>query len=149
MKNTSKPQPWNQRPAEPNPRYVAFVLYLSLGPTPDRIISGAVGKQLWRMLMAGIESLQDDTPLPVVCDTISATLQNMLAEDAPARIDKRSVHFPFVRNFHQGLQADEHLLTAIETMLANLEKVRRGQELPRPPEQSGREIVRNVQSFLK
>ena len=62
--NTRKLQPWNQRPAEPDSHYVAFVLYLSLGPKPDGIISRGVGKQLWQIFMAGIESLQDDTPLP-------------------------------------------------------------------------------------
>ena len=149
MKNTKKRAPWEQKPGEANPHYVAFVLYLSLGPNRERIISKGVGNQLWNMLMAGIGSMEEDTPLPLVCTAISATLKNMIRKDALHRIDSNSSHFPFFKSFHKGLHDDEQLLAAIETMLAALEKVKRGQELPRPSHQSGRQVVRDVEWFLK
>ena len=149
MKNTKRRDPWAQKPGEPNPHYVAFVLYLSLGPKRDRIISKGIGNQLWNMLMAGIDSMGNDAPLPLVCTAISATLKNMTREDALAQIDSNSSHFPFFKSFHKGLHDDEQLLAAIETMLAALEKVKRGQKLPRPSNQSGRHVVRDVERFLK
>ncbi len=82
MNNRRKPREWDQRPGEPNPSYVAFVLYLSLGPRREQIIDEGVGRQLWRLLMAGIDCINDDTPLPLVCDTVSVALNNMLREDA-------------------------------------------------------------------
>ena len=149
MKNTKKRDPWTQKPGEPNPHYIAFVLYLSLGPNRDRIISKGVGKQLWNMLMAGIGSMEEDTPLPLVCTVISATLKNMIREDALHRIDSNSSHFPFFKSFHKGLHDDEQLLAAIEAMLAALKKVKRGKKLPRPSNQSGSDVVRDVEWFLQ
>ena len=149
MIGKKKRAPWAQKPGEPNPHYIAFVLYLSLGPNHDRIISKGVGKQLWNMLMAGIGSMEEDTPLPLVCTAVSATLKNMTREDALDRIDSNNSDFPFFKSFHNGLHDDEQLLAAIETMLAALEKVKRGQELPRPSHQSGRQVVRDVEWFLK
>ena len=149
MKHKKEREPREQKPGEPNPHYVAFILYLSLGPKRDRIISKGIGNQLWTMLMAGIDSMEDDAPLPLVCTVISATLKNMIREDALHRIDSNSSHFPFFKSFHKGLHDDEQLLAAIETMLAALEKVKRGQELPRPSHQSGRQVVRDVEWFLK
>ena len=149
MKHKKEREPREQKPGEPNPHYVAFILYLSLGPKRDRIISKGIGNQLWTMLMAGIDSMEDDAPLPLVCSAISATLKNMTREDALAQIDSNSSHFPFFKSFHKGLHDDEQLLAAIETMLAALEKVKRGKKLLRPSNQSSTEVVRNVERFLK
>lgn len=149
MKNTKKRDPWEQKHGEANPHYIAFVLYLSLGPNRERIISKGVGNQLWNMLMAGIDSMEEDTPLPLVCTIISATLKNMIRKDALDQIDSNSSDFPFFKNFHKGLHDDEQLLAAIETMLAALEKVEHGKKLPRPSNQSGNEVVRDVERFLK
>ena len=148
MKNTKKRDPWTPKPGEPNPHYVAFVLYLALGPNRERIISKGVGNQLWNMLMSGIGSMEEDTPLPLVCTAVSATLKNMTREDALDRIDSNSSDFSFFKSFHKGLHDDEQLLAAIEAMLAALKKVKRGQKLPRPSNQSGSEVVRDVERFL-
>ena len=148
MKNTKRRDPWAQKPGEANPHYIAFVLYLSLGPNRDKIISKGVGNQLWNMLMADIDSMEEDTALPLVCTVISATLENMTREDALAQIDNNSIHYPFFKSFHKGLHDDEQLMAAIETMLAALKKVKRGQKLPRPSNQSGSEVVRDVERFL-
>ena len=148
MKNGRKAQTWKQRPGEPNPRYAAFVLYLSLGPRRDGIVSKGSGRQLWQMLMGGIDRMQDDAPLPLVCDVMSAVLKNMLREDALEQMDKRSSDFAFFEAFHNGLNGDEELLAAMETMVGNLEKVKGGEELPRRSDQSGSEIVRDVERFL-
>ena len=125
MKHMKEREPWEQKPGESNPHYVAFVLYLSLGPNRERIISAGVGNQLWNMLMAGIDSMEEDTPLPLVCTIISATLRNMIREDALDQIDSNSSDFLFFENFHKGLHDDEQLMAAIETMLAALKKVKR------------------------
>ncbi|MCY3992173.1 MAG: hypothetical protein OXF50_13210 [Caldilineaceae bacterium] len=149
MKNKKKRQPWEQQPGESNPDYVAFVLYQSLGPNRDNIIISGIGSQLWNMLMAGIDFMEDDAPLPLVCASLSATLKNMMREDALDRIDRNSIHYPFFKSFHEGLHADEQLLAAIETMRVALKRVKRGKKLPRPSRQSGSDVVRDVEKFLK
>ena len=149
MKNTKKRDPWTQKPGEPNPHYIAFVLYLSLGPNRERIISKGIGHQLWNMLMAGIDSMEEDTPLPLVCTAISATLKSMTREDALDWIDSNNSDFPFFKSFHNGLHDNEQLMAAIETMLAALKKVKRDKKLPRPSNQSGCEVVHDVEKFLK
>ncbi|MDE0430986.1 MAG: hypothetical protein OXH98_14590 [Caldilineaceae bacterium] len=149
MNNNIRPQAWDQRPGEPNPSYVAFVLYLSLGPKREQIIDSGVGRQLWRMLMAVIDRMQDDTPLPLVCDIISAALKNMLCEDALEQIDRNGDDFHFFENFHNSLYDDEQLHSAVETMRANLEKVKDGQELPPLSYPSRRRIMRDVERFLE
>lgn len=149
MNNNIRPQAWDQRPGEPNPSYVAFVLYLSLGPKREQIIDSGVGRQLWRMLMAFIDRMQDDTPLPLVCDIISAALQNMLFEDALEQIDKSGDDFRFFESFHNSLHGDEQLLSAVETMRSNLEKVKSGQELPPLSYPSRGRIMRDVERFLE
>ncbi|MDE0071541.1 MAG: hypothetical protein OXO48_17635 [Caldilineaceae bacterium] len=149
MNNNIRPQAWDQRPGEPNPSYVAFVLYLSLGPKREQIIDSGVGRQLWRMLMAVIDRMQDDTPLPLVCDIISAALKNMLCEDALEQIDRNGDDFHFFENFHNSLYDDEQLHSAVETMRANLEKVKDGKELPPLSYPSRRRIMRDVERFLE
>lgn len=149
MNNKRKPQAWDQRPGEPNPSYVAFVLYLSLGPGCEEIIGRGAGRQLWQILMAGFDGLQDDTPLPFICDIISVVLNNILREDALEQIDKNGDDFHFFERFHKALHDDEQLLSAIETMLSNLEKVKRGQELPPLSYPSRGRIMRDVERFLK
>ncbi|MCY3991300.1 MAG: hypothetical protein OXF50_08760 [Caldilineaceae bacterium] len=149
MNKNIRLQAWDQQPGEPNPSYVAFVLYLSLGPKREQIIGRGVGRQMWRMLLAGIDRMQDDTPLPLVCDIISAVLYNMLCEDALEQIDKSGDDFHFFENFHNGLHGDEQLLSAVETMRANLEKVKNGQELPPLSYPSRGRIMRDVKRFLE
>lgn len=149
MNNNITPQAWDQRAGEPNPSYVAFVLYLSLGPGREEIIGRGAGRQLWQTLMAGIDDLQDDTPLPLVCDIVSAVLNNMLREDALEQIDKNGGDFRFFENFHNSLHGDEQLLSAVETMRANLEKVKNGQELPPLSYPSRDRIMRDVKHFLE
>ena len=149
MNSKRVPQAWGQQPGEPNPSYVAFVLYLSLGPKREQVIDSGVGRQMWQILMAGIDRMQDDTPLPLVCDIISAVLKNMLCEDALEQIDKSGGDFHFYEYFHNGLHGDEQLLSAVETMRANLEKVKNGQELPPLSYPSRRRIMRDVERFLE
>ena len=144
MKTNRKPQPWDQRPGEPNPAYVAFVLYLSLGPGRKRIIGSGAGYQMWQILMAGIVGLQDDTPLPFICHITSAVLKNMLREDTLQQIDRSGGDFHFFQDFHGGLHGDEQLLSAVETMLSNLEKVENGQELPPLSYPARHQIMRDV-----
>ena len=150
MKDKRKKQvAWEQRPGEPNPQYVAFVLYLCLGPKRNRIIREGAGKDLWQMLLTGLEGMNDDAPLPLVCYVMSSTLKNIMKEDALEQIGKDSPHLPFMTSFHEKLQADEQLLAAMEEMLSALEKVKRGESLPRSPVKSGSEVVRDVDRFLK
>ena len=148
MNSNRQPQPWDQRPGEPNPAYVAFVLYLSLGPKREQIIDEGVGRQLWRLLMAGIDCINDDTPLPLVCHTVSSALNNMLREDALQQIDSSGSDASFYENFHNGLHGDEQLHSAVETMLSNLERVKNGQQLP-PLSYPSRRIMRDVERFLE
>lgn len=149
MTNKTRPQKWDQRPGEPNPSYVAFVLYLSLGPKREQIIASGVGRQMWRMLMAVIDRMQDDTPLPLVCDIISAALKNMLCEDALEQIGKNGGDFRFFENFHNSLHDDEQLHSAVESMRSNLEMVKNGQELPPLSYPSRGRIMRDVERFLE
>lgn len=149
MNTNVRPQPWDQRPGEPNPTYVAFVLYLSLGPKRAQIIDEGVGRQLWRMLMAGIDRMNDDTPLPLVCDIVSVVLNNMLREDALQQIDSSRGDDSFYEDFHTGLHGDEQLLSAVETMLSNLERVKNGQQLPPLSYPSRHRIMRDVELFLE
>jgi len=149
MNNKKKPQAWDQRPGEPNPSYVAFVLYLSLGPARKQIIRRGAGRQLWQMLMAGIDRMKYDTPLPLVCDITSAVLNNMLREDALEQIDKSGDDFRFFESLHTALHGDEQLHSAVESMLSNLEKVKRGQDLPPVSYPSRDRIMRDVKRFLE
>ena len=149
MKNKIKPQAWSQRPGEPNPSYVAFVLYLSLGPGREDIIRRGAGRQLWQILMAGFDGLQDDTPLPFVCDIVSAVLTSMLQEDLLDEIDKNGGDFRFFESFHKALHDDEQLHSAVESMLSNLEKVKNGQELPPLSYPSRGRIMRDIRRFLE
>ncbi|MCY4079494.1 MAG: hypothetical protein OXF54_04570 [Caldilineaceae bacterium] len=149
MNSQRVPQAWGQQPGEPNPSYVALVLYLSLGPKREQTIDSGVGRQLWRMLMAVIDRMQDDTPLPLVCDIISAALKNMLCEDALEKIDSNGDDFRFFGSFHKALHDDEQLHSAVETMRANLEKAKSGQELPPLSFPSRRRIMRDVERFLE
>ncbi|MDE0429551.1 MAG: hypothetical protein OXH98_07235 [Caldilineaceae bacterium] len=149
MKSKRTLQAWGQQPGEPNPSYVAFVLYLSLGSKREQIIDSGVGRQMWRTLKAGIDRMQDDTPLPLACDIISAVLKNMLCEDALEQINKSGSDFHFYEYFHNGLHGDEQLHSAVESMLSNLEKVKNGQELPPLSYPSSDRIMRDVERFLE
>lgn len=149
MTNKTKQQAWDQRPGEPNPSYVAFVLYLSLGPGREQIIRRGAGCQLWQMLMAGIDRMNDETPLPLVCDITSAVLNNMLREDALEQIDRNGGDFGFFESFHKALHDDEQLHSAVESMLSNLEKVKNSQELPPLSYPSRDRIMRDVKRFLE
>ena len=149
MNTNVRPQPWDQRPGEPNPAYVAFVLYLSLGPKRAQIIDEGVGRHLWQLLMAAIDLINDDTPLPLVCHTVSVALNNMLREDALQQIDSSGGDDSFYENFHNGLHGDEQLHSAVEAMLSNLERVKNGQQLPPLSYPSRGQITRDVERFLE
>ena len=129
MKTNQKPPQWTQQPNEPNPDYVAFVLYCSLGPNRDRIISTDLGSQLWELLMAATGSIPEETPLPLVCSQVSALLKILISEDLVDHLDPNGSADARLQRFHARLQRDEQLLSALETMLAALAQLQRGHGL--------------------
>ena len=149
MTTNQKPPQWARQPDEPNPDYVAFVLYYALGPNRDRIISTDFGSQLWELLMAATASIPQDTPLPRVCSQVSALLKILISENLVDHLDPNGKADACLKRFHARLQRDEQLLSALETMLAALAQLQRGHGLARPPDQPACEILSDVENFLK
>lgn len=148
MTTNQKPPQWAQQPNEPNPDYVAFALYCSLGPNRDRIISTDFGSQLWELLMAATASIPPDTPLPRVCSQVSALLKLLINEDLDEHLDPNSKADARLKRFHARLQRDEQLLSALETMLSALAQLQRGHGLSSLPDQPAGEILNDVEDFL-
>ena len=119
---------WDQRPEEPNPSYIGFVLFLSLGQDRDRIIETDTGKQLWEILMSRLERMKDDTPLREVCQVMLMILKNMLREDVHKHLGKNK-ESNFSVGFQKELQKDRKLKSRIRVMISNLERVQRGEKL--------------------
>ena len=113
---------WEQGPAEPNPDYVGFVLYHSLGPDRRRIVKTRTGNFLWDMLMAGLEPMDSETPLPIVCDIMISFLKAVLG-GVPDIPESHSEREP-VLQFHRELQKDRKLKSRIRVMISNLETLR-------------------------
>lgn len=148
MNKRRKRQEWEQKPGESNPSYVAFVIYYSLGPRRKRIINRGNGSLMWLGLMAGLVGLPDDTPLPDVCEIISGALKRMLRQEIPENADK-SIGFPFIKKFLDALHEDEELHSAAVTILSSLEKFERGEELPPLSYLARRNMMRDVEVFLR
>lgn len=118
---------WDQRPGEPNPQYIGFVLYLSLGPQRDKIVETDTGKYLWEMLMAGLERMKDDAPLPMVCEIMISVLNNTLGDgpEGPGNDEASKSVF----EFHKKLKKDRKLRSSIRKMITNLEVIQRGDKI--------------------
>ncbi|MCY4091995.1 MAG: hypothetical protein OXF62_14350 [Caldilineaceae bacterium] len=129
MTSSKDRKAWEQRPNEPNPAYVAFVLFASLGPDRESIVKSGTGKSLWEMLMAGLERMDDTAPLPAVCEVIIHTLKNMLEKNLLDHLDKDDENYAFVEQFHEGLQKAPVLKDQMNNMISNLEKLKRGEKL--------------------
>lgn len=149
MKTNQKPPQWTQQPDEPNPDYVAFALYCSLGPNRDWIISTDFGSQLWELLMAATGSIPEDTPLPRVCSQLSALLKILISENTVDHLDPNGKADACLKRFHARLQRDEQLLSALEALLAVLAQLQRGRGLSPLPDQPAAEILSDVENFLK
>ena len=149
MKTNHNPPQWAQQPNEPNPDYVAFALYFSLGPNRDRIISADFGSRLWELLMAATGSIPPHTPLPRVCSQVSALLKILVNEDLDQHLDPNGEADACLKRFHARLQRDEQLLSALEAMLSTLAQLQRGHGLSPLPDQPAAEILGDVENFLK
>ena len=115
---------WEQGPTEPNPDCVGFVLYHSLGPDRRRLIKTRTGNFLWEMLMAGLEPMDSETPMPIVCDIMISLLKIVLGgtPEIPVSHSEREP----VLQFHRELQKDTKLKSRIRVMISNLETIRDG-----------------------
>ena len=115
---------WEQGPTEPNPDYVGFVLYLSLGPERRRIVKTSTGNFLWDMLMAGLEPMDSETPMSIVCDIMISVLKTVLGgtPEIPVSHSERDS----ILDFHRKLQKDRKLKSRIGVMISNLETLRDG-----------------------
>ena len=79
--------------------------------------------------MEGLEHMDEEEPLPVVCHEMLGALRNMLREDVLDHIDKKGGNYAFIKNFHEGLQTDDELRSLMRDMISNLEKLKRGERL--------------------
>ena len=133
MKTTAKPSPPPQKPSEPNPYYVALLLYLAAGPNRDSILTTGAGSLLWTVLFTIIDRTAEGTPLLTVCSRVSTVLQTIRRTDAVELMKPAAYQYADLKRYHNRLLADEQLLASIDTMLSALAIVQRRQSQPRFP----------------
>lgn len=115
---------WDRDPNESAPQYIAFVLYLSLGPHREKLLETFAGSFLWEMLMSGLEYMDEEIAMPLVCEIIISKLQEAL-NDAPD-VRKGGKESARMLRFHRELRHDPRLKSRIKAMISNLEKLRVG-----------------------